>query len=143
MAHRVADKVTLATIVELSFQGEEPSKIAEDLKLSQRLVLQSLERLEAVMLLVAHDFPTHFLARVLRVAQEEASVYLDSVRHHLGKSERVRDYLEAKKIFEPCVKSETEVSEAKNPSDEAALSSTASEAAQALEVLDFWASRWL
>ena len=144
MAQRVADKVTLATVVELSFQGGDPSKIAAELKLSLRLVHQTLERLEAAMLLIAHDFPPHFFSKVMRVKEAEACVYLDAVRKHFGKNERVREYLEAEKVFEPPANSEAKGPEATSPEKEAEVTSSAGdEAAHALEVLDFWASKWL
>ena len=143
MAHRVADKVLVATVVELSFQGEEASKIAKDLKLSQRLVHQLLELLEGAMLLVSHDFPCHLLAKVMRVKEEEALVYLDAIRKHLGKNERVREYLEAKKTFEPSA-GDGKSQGAMSP-EEAEVQSSApgDEAVRALEVLDFWTSKWL
>jgi hypothetical protein len=144
VAHRVADKVTLATVVELSFQGNEASTIAKELKLSLRLVHQLLERLEGAMLLLAHDFPCHLLAKVMRLTEEEARVYLDAIRKHLGKNEQVRDFQEAKKITPLTGEGTSLGAESREDQDIEELSPlTGEEAAQALEVLDFWASKWL
>ena len=79
----------------------------------------------------------------MRIEEEEARVYMDAVRKQLGKNERVREYLEARKVFEPPVASEARSSEANPEADREASSAAGEEAAQALEVLDFWASKWL
>jgi hypothetical protein len=135
---RPSDTSTLCLIAERYFKGEAPERIAAANRMNLRLVTQRLNRLEAVVLLLAHEFPIHLIARVTGLRPEEAHLYLDEVREHLGGTDEVRDFVARQVASErggPARFPGRHAEGAPVPVKEGAV--------QALETLDLWVSKWL
>jgi hypothetical protein len=138
MNPRATDTSTLCLIAERYFKGESPERIAAANRMNLRLVTQRLNRLEAIVLLLAHEFPIHLIARVTGLRPEEAHLYLDEVREHLGGTDEVQKFVENQAASD-------RGGPARFPgrhSGEPPLP-VKDDAVQALETLDLWVSKWL
>ena len=139
MNTRTNETSTLCLIAERYFKGEAPERIAAANRMNLRLVIQRLNRLEAIVLLLAHEFPVHLIARVTGLRPEEAHLYLDEVREHLGGTDEVRDFVERQAASD-------RGGPARFPgrhSDPPSPPPVKKQAVQALETLDLWVSKWL
>jgi hypothetical protein len=128
---------TLCLIAGRYFEGDDPVKIAGEHGLNLRLVRHRVNQMEALLLLLAYDFPVHLVAKVMGIRPQEAHLYLDEIHEHIGDSNRVRDFVERTKLLERCATAHRE------RGSRGGATPLRPEAVEALEVLDFWASKWL
>ncbi len=136
------EKTTTSGIVELYLRGVSPERISAELAVSPRRIGEVLEGLEAVLLLVAHDFPPSSISKVARIGAEEAEVYLAEIRSRFDGRESVKAFAAERGLLD-----------AGGPANGNGGGSSSAgvlppvtppdDAQQALDVLDFWASKWL
>jgi len=80
-------------IAERCFEGSPPERIAAESGLHARVVAERLAHLDALLLLLAHDFPVNLMPRVTGLSPLEVHAYLDEVRERIGSNDRVREHL--------------------------------------------------
>ena len=127
------EKDFVVRIAELHFQGLTPENISERAHLDEAEIRECLRRLESVLLLVAHEFPVPLVPRVTSLGQEEVGAYVDAIHRHLGGKDEVREHV--RKAIPTCAGETAAPAKPRSDTDQCNV--------DALEVLDFWASRWL
>lgn len=130
------EKTRLRDIVERWLRGSSPEQIAVELGLDREGVADAIGRLDAVLVLLAHDFPERLISSAARIAQDDAKACMDAIRNRAQTTEQLRALSAARGLEQDAAKTAfTPATAASHEPD--------SEAAQALDVLDFWASKWL
>lgn len=128
----------VAAVTELYVRGEPPGNIAHETGFPRKRVEQCLERLESMLLLVTHGFPRHLIPRVLAWSPEEVQTYLDAIDDELGDPAKAAEFVRRRILS--AQQGPASPQEAPKPTAGPALDGSQ---AEALDVLDFWASKWL
>ncbi|MBI4603251.1 MAG: hypothetical protein HY721_14955 [Planctomycetes bacterium] len=133
----------LPLIAEAYFRGLGVEETASRTGLDLARVREDAEALEAVALLVAHDFPASLMARVVRLPPEKVEACRTEVRARLGAPEAARAFLaqRAGGAEEAPAAGAPLPGEAAHAAEDAPA--PGEDAEEALAVLDFWASKWL
>ncbi len=114
-------KTTLQQVAVRCFSGLGSERIAAELGLGIEQTRASVERVEAVRLLISRSFPEELIHRAARLEGWEVETILDAARQR-GDAEKAGDALGKRS------------SRADLPANESTD--------EALEVLDFWTSKW-
>ena len=88
-------------IAERCFEGSSPERIAAESGLHARIVAERLGHLDALLLLLAHDFPVNLMPRVTGLSPLEVHAYLDEIRERIGSNDRVREHLRKRGTLVP------------------------------------------
>ena len=80
-------------IAERCFEGSPPERIAAESGLHSRIVAERIAHLDALLVLLAHDFPVNLVPRVTGLSPLEVHAYLDEIRERIGSNDRVREHL--------------------------------------------------
>ena len=136
----VIDEAPLVAIATNYFAGGSREEIARETGLRSDHVEYHVDRLEAVVFLLAAERSSDFMAHVLGWSTEEVGAYLRQTKRHLGRwrqSLQAQDLVRERKIegaqewFAGGLEEEPESSGDDSVARE-----------QSLSVLDFWTSRW-
>ncbi len=132
-------RILLKQVAERCFIGLDPGRVASELQLGFEEARAAVERVEAVLLLLSRSIPEALLSRGARLEPWETETILTAVRERLGDPSRLAVVVEARKLNDPRPFQSTSGVSSAHPGHELSLNSSSEEA---LDVLEFWASKW-
>lgn len=129
----------LKQVAERCFIGLDAGQVASELQLGFEEARTAVERVEAVLLLLSQSIPEALLARGARLEPWETETILTAIRERLGDPSRLAGVVEARKLNDPKPSQSTSGLRSAHPGHEIPVNSSSEEA---LDVLEFWASKW-
>lgn len=136
----VIDETPLVAIATSYFAGGSREEIVRETGLRLDQVEYHVDRLEAMIFLLAAERPPEFMVRVLGWSNPEVDAYLCQTKRHLG---RWRQSLQAQDLVR-----EREIEGAREwfasgpEGDSKSAEEDSASREKSLSVLEFWTSRW-